>query len=286
MISIRSIIASVTLLLLCGAASAQQRLPAFRHSAQHRIDSLKTLLSGTNLALHSNPANAILVRHNTLWDASVNNTTGDRAWRPMNTLVNCNYLCTPVIVLPVSGMELEGERINETSVRLKWKTFSETDNLGFDIERRFGSGGSFTTSSFVRGVGNSAVVTPYQTTDPNGYEGTTFYRLKQKDIDGSYNYSNTIAIKGIVSPPGIRVYPNPGTNASTIFQLTGFKDGEYLSITLTDALGRVLGHRAGYPGLNQFSIPLRSVATLPSGFYTIQVSSDSKKVSTTFVIAE
>lgn len=281
MIRLGYIFASIAMLTLFINASGQRRLTTPQNPVQQRIDSLKSLLSANGLALRSNPANTVLIRHNDLKAMS-----GNASLRPMNTLVTCNYLCTPAIVLPVTGMELQGERINETSVRLKWKTFSETDNLGFDIERRFGSGGNFTASSFVRGVGNTTVITHYQTTDPNSFDGTTFYRLKQKDMDGGYTYSNMIAVKGIVSPAGIRVYPNPGTNAGTIFQLTGFKDGDYLSITITDALGRVLGQRTGYPGLNQFTIPLRSVATLTPGFYTIQVNSDTKRVSATFVIVE
>jgi hypothetical protein len=252
---------------------AQPVQPRLITPAQKKLDSLKKLYSGIQYAIQSNPANAILSRFNT-------NTIGAR------TQSTCDYLCTPAIILPVSGMELEGERINESWVRLKWKTYTETDNFGFDIERRFAGTGAFSKTGFVRGIGNSVSTQYYEFSDANSFEGISYYRLKQKDIDSNYMYSNIVAIKGTAAQPGLQVFPNPGANVNTVFQLTGFKNGEVVSITLTDMLGRIISRRENYPLLNSFTIPLQSLARLASGFYTISISSSAKRASATFVIAE
>jgi hypothetical protein len=276
-------IISVWLLLysIAGIAIAQQ--PASRLTpisikyvdpAKKRLDSLKTLFTGTAFAIRNNPANAIL--------AANTGRTGTTA-RTQNA---CGYFCTPSVVLPVTGLDLQGGRINETQVRLTWKTYTEFNNYGFDIERQFNGSASYYKTSFVRGVGNTVSTTHYQTIDANSFEGITYYRLRQVDIDSQYKYSNIIAIKGIIPPPGLQVYPNPGSAITTIFQLKGFKNGEMVAITITDVVGRILVHKTGYPVPGQFTISLQSLARLPAGFYTIIATNDSKKVSTGFVITE
>jgi hypothetical protein len=263
----------LTLLATVKPVIGQQVKPLYTDPAQQKIDSLKKLFSGFEFAIQNNPVNTLLNR------LHKNNTSA-------RTQSACNYLCIPVIVLPVAGLELEGERINESWVRLKWKTYSETDNIGFDIERQFAGAPVFAKTGFVSGTGNSVTTRYYETMDANSFEGTSFYRLKQKDIDSNYRYSNIVAIKGTATKPGLEVFPNPGSNTGTVFQLTGFKNGEIVSITLTDVLGRIISRKESYPLLNSFTIPLQSLARLASGFYTVSINSNTKRVSGTFVIAE
>ena len=111
--------------------------------------------------------------------------------------------------------------INENSVVLNWKTGTETNNSGFEIQRSFSQGDIRTDWSaieFVEGNGTTTNPTSYQYTDNTiGKIGTYFYRLKQIDFDGSYAYSNEVEVQ--VTNPIIyelsQNHPNP-FNPSTI----------------------------------------------------------------------
>ncbi|MFM7672569.1 MAG: hypothetical protein ACKO6Q_08275 [Bacteroidota bacterium] len=81
----------------------------------------------------------------------------------------------------------------EQQVRLEWTTYTETENSGFAVERKYQTDGSdFRTIGFVPSratQGNSSSELTYQFDDPNPVEGTVLYRLKQIDLSGKQSYS-------------------------------------------------------------------------------------------------
>jgi len=87
--------------------------------------------------------------------------------------------------------------------------------------------------------GNSSVALNYAAQDGNPYSGVSYYRLKQTDLDGNYNYSKIVSVnfdkKQIIS-----VYPNPTTG--TIF-ISGVGTNENsLRVEWLDASGRIVLH--------------------------------------------
>ncbi len=95
------------------------------------------------------------------------------------------------------------------SVQLTWKTATETNNRGFEIEKR-STGGNWAKIGFVAGNGNSTEIKHYSFVDA-AVNGKAFYRLKQIDFDGSFNYSGIVEVNAAV--PGkfelAQNYPNP-----------------------------------------------------------------------------
>ena len=95
------------------------------------------------------------------------------------------------------------------SVLLKWTTATETNNQGFEIQRK--STGEFATLSFVNGNGTTTQLQSYSFMDNEVNSGTYSYRLKQVDFDGTFSYSNVIEVE-ISSPLTFSLaqnYPNP-----------------------------------------------------------------------------
>jgi hypothetical protein len=242
-------------------------------------DSLKELLSGYKLAIQSNPANSIYKYKSQSKTLSANRT--------VRITAVCTYFCGPQPgPLPVTGLELSGERINETTVKLTWKTETEIDNLGFYIERTFDPASAYISRDFVAGAGTSYTTLNYLRNDPNDFAGITYYRLRQVDINGQFKYSNVVPVNGYTIKPGIAVLPNPGTNSQTIFRVAGFRANEIIDISITDVPGRTVAKKKIITLQNGYFIPLSAIGRLSSGYYYIILQSKEKKVHASFVIIE
>ncbi len=98
----------------------------------------------------------------------------------------------------------------QNKVSLNWATQTETDNLGFEIERSV-AGADFEKVGFVEGSGTTVVAQSYSFEDNSLQPGAYSYRLKQVDLDGAFDYSESIQIE-ITAPKNFTIaqnYPNP-----------------------------------------------------------------------------
>lgn len=101
--------------------------------------------------------------------------------------------------------------LNKNEINLFWKTETEVDNYGFDVEKKVNNG-EWNKITFVRGNGNSNSPKEYNYTDKELFVGGSRfqYRLKQVDNDGSFEYSDEIEVE--VVPDQFELsqnYPNP-----------------------------------------------------------------------------
>ena len=100
---------------------------------------------------------------------------------------------TSQTVLPVELSEF-GVREENGVIKLFWRTESETNNKGFEVQR---STNTFTYNKigWVPGKGNSNQATNYEFEEINVESNQWYYyRLKQIDFDGASDFSKTIAI--------------------------------------------------------------------------------------------
>ena len=123
-----------------------------------------------------------------------------------DTATNCTASCN---ALPLTLLSFDGQRLDPNHVLLHWKTTNEIDNAGFYIERSLGNTTQFTDIDFVRPLPDSLLVKTYQYPDPNSYAGTSYYRLRQTDLDSRFVYSKIIAIDNTGQPESLTLYPNP-----------------------------------------------------------------------------
>jgi photosystem II stability/assembly factor-like uncharacterized protein len=138
--------------------------------------------------------------------------------------------------LPVGLSSFSASVVNN-SVNLTWKTTTEVNNYGFDVERSLANS-AWQKIGFVAGSGNSNSPKEYSFTDnPSG--GTSFsYRLKQIDIDGSFKYYDAVTVNLTASsqPQLLQNSPNPFNPSTTIkFYIPNISD---VTIKIYDILGR------------------------------------------------
>lgn len=108
--------------------------------------------------------------------------------------------------------------VKENSVILNWKTETEVNNYGFEVQRS-AQPDKWDVLGFVEGNGNSNSPKEYNFIDNEvNSAGTYSYRLKQIDNDGTYEFSITIEVD-FASPKSFELnqnYPNPFNPTTTI----------------------------------------------------------------------
>lgn len=140
--------------------------------------------------------------------------------------------------LPVELADFQA-RVVENSVHLSWVTSSELNNDFFTVERSE-DGETFTgIGEHISGKGTTVQTQHYAAIDMNPIKGTSYYRLKQTDFDGTFTYSNVIPVT--YEGPNIasmQVFPNPATNNRVTLELIGFGKNETVPVKFFDQLGR------------------------------------------------
>lgn len=179
--------------------------------------------------------------------------------------------------LPVELVDFYAEQ-SENVINVFWSTATEQNNDYFEVYRS-PNGRDFTLIGVVNGVGNSDELVEYGFTDENPYIGTNFYRLKQVDLNGAFDY--TKIVKSEFAHEGkleILLYPNPVfSNAITIQIGSSQPDitGKYRIYSLTGTV------------LQEGEILSRStevdIENLASGAYYIDITIGSEQITSRFI---
>jgi hypothetical protein len=168
--------------------------------------------------------------------------------------------------------------ITGKQVTLKWVTASETNNQGFEIQRKTVND-DWSTIAFKEGNGTTSEQTDYSYTDniSNLPAYKISYRLKQIDFNGSYSFSNTVEIAAGIPNQFIleQNYPNPFNPSTTI--KFAFDKNTKAQLKVFDVLGNVVA--------NPFNETVEAgkiyeinfdASNLSSGVYYYQLSGDNK----------
>lgn len=182
--------------------------------------------------------------------------------------------------LPVELVSF-GATLRNDVVHLAWRTATETNNYGFEIQRA--TRDDWRVIGFVAGQGTKSSATTYRFVDddlPVTARGTGMsYRLRQLDRDGTADYSPVVHVAAAALPAGLRleaVHPDPASvSAHAVLTLA---EPAALSIALYAADGRrvrVLADGAQYDvGVHTLVIPRGS---LPPGAYFLTVDTPTSR---------
>lgn len=144
-------------------------------------------------------------------------------------------------VIPVELVSLDAETIRDEVV-LKWITATETNNMGFTVERKDNTKAAWSPVSFVKGKGTTSTISEYSFRDKNVKPGSYEYRIRQTDFNGAVSFSDVVKIE-VGLPDNFALYqnyPNPFNPVTTIAYAVPQVSGTLVSnvqLKIFDALG-------------------------------------------------
>ena len=178
-------------------------------------------------------------------------------------------------ILPVALQEFTGN-LRDNHANLQWSTSSERNNRGFDIERSY-DGTRFSKIAYVPAApGAGTGPWKYSFKDTQIANEHNYYRLKQFDIDGKFEYSNVVYLKSAVAlNDAFKVLNNPFSGYLDIaFQK--IPNGK-LEVRLIDLTGREVFRKSNLTtSIPRLRIDL-SGKPLSNGIYFIEVSTNGEK---------
>lgn len=135
----------------------------------------------------------------------------------------------PVTLIYFTGYNKDG------FAQLEWKTASEINSKGFEIEKSF-DGVNFLKIGFVQAAGTTSLSKNYSFADKESLTDVQYYRLRQIDLDGRAVYSNIVVLRSAISLLDILSVTNPFNKQIDMLFTKPVK--ERMTVTLFDAAGR------------------------------------------------
>lgn len=170
-------------------------------------------------------------------------------------------------VLPIELISFTGHQ-EENFNLLQWQTAVEVDNDYFILDRSV-NGGNWDSIATIDGAGSSSQILDYSYNDYDLYEGIAYYRLRQRDYNGTTTASEIIYIvRSAQSSATTSVYPVPSTGNVTLEYTSLYETT--ITVNVTGTGGRIVSSQqvAVTSGRNIINLDL---ATESQGMYTVEV---------------
>ncbi len=176
-------------------------------------------------------------------------------------------------ILPVELTSFKAELMKE-GVELTWQTASEENNDGFEIQRSTDRR-NWKILDFVEGYGTTSDKQDYNYTDTEATDGISYYRLKQIDYDGDFEYSKVevITVKGL-NEAATKIYPTMVQNDLNV-------EGGQGEIMIYNTLGQPVGSAIQHDLYTRISL-----SHLPKGQYFLSIQNGNAVSTSSFVKTE
>jgi hypothetical protein len=193
----------------------------------------------------------------------------------LNAVTNLTGVSLPVQISSFAAA------MDYRNARLSWSTATETNNHGFEVERRaVGGNGAWAKVGFVPGAGTSTSPREYSYVDANLPPGRYAYQLKQVDTDGKYSYSGSVEIEVGVAAREFALtdaFPNPFNPATTI-EFSVPNDG-HATLKVFNVLGQEVATLFnGIATAGRFNQARFDASNLPTGLYFSRLEFDGKSM--------
>ncbi len=204
---------------------------------------------------------------------SLNTVNNTLLWQGLTSFSAMGAGVMMGVTTPVELLYFEGENDGDHNI-LVWATATEINNEGFEIEWS-ADGEQFENIGFMQGNGTSNEIHEYQFVDREPWAGINYYRLRQIDYDGVYDYSNTISIE--YEPFGslfeATVFPNPAPANNININIETGNLAQPVEIRIVDLIGRsIYAERLEvYETASQHRLQTRD---LKAGAYILLLSQD------------
>ncbi|MEL6535584.1 MAG: T9SS type A sorting domain-containing protein [Bacteroidota bacterium] len=161
-------------------------------------------------------------------------------------------------------------------VELRWRTATELNNEGFEVQRS-AANTEWITLGWVAGQGTINNHHSYQYKDAAPLAGTNYYRLKQVDFDGAWEYSEVISVEPLGLAPAFEIFPNPVQNNLQMRLYSPLNTTAM--VQLTDLTGRVVQTDVLEASQLQWS-----AESLSAGWYTLTLLVEGHAYQKKFVV--
>jgi hypothetical protein len=231
----------------------------------------------TSCGLKQLPLTKVIRWNGTLWQDHGNSNPTTETVSSASAITNFSPFTMSVIDpgLPVEWLQFDVKRTLNDLVDIDWTTATETNNLGFEVQRMLDNEPSFTKIAWLDGQGSTTDMHQYYLADNNAHRGQSYYRLKQIDVDGSVSYSETKAVAGLRTDIVFEatLFPNPVKDILNIRTDNLAQDGQVLTIKMIKANGQLVwSKKVVSKPFNQYSFELDQ--TIASGVYFVQLSNE------------
>lgn len=172
-------------------------------------------------------------------------------------------------IFPVEFSRFTADLRNQV-VELNWRTESEQNNVGFDVERS-ADGVNFERLTFVESRGNGSFTQDYAWADRTPLKGRSYYRLRQTDEDGTESFSDVrmVSMEGGVEL--VSIFPVPARTGEALNLLVRVDRSDKVTLSVCNVLGAVVHERVVElpTGQHEMIVPTQGWA---SGTYFIKVA--------------
>lgn len=179
-----------------------------------------------------------------------------------------------VVLLPIELMAFDA-KLDGNEVLLSFATASERNNDHFVVERS-ADGKNFAPIGRVRGAGNSLTRQDYTFRDVKPLKGANYYRLQQKDFDGSSS-SSPVRLVTVGQSTQFSLAPSPALGTVNLAFETPLADNAVYKVF--DLAGRLALEGAFEAESVRQQL---EVATLPQGIYRIQILNGQQVMAKSF----
>lgn len=154
-------------------------------------------------------------------------------------------------ILPVEFISFTGQAMKNKTVSLNWATATESNNKEFEVEYST-DGKAFKMLDKIKGAGSTFIRQDYAFEHRAPAAAVNYYRLKQVDYDGAFEYSAVISVGLSVKSGSYRLFPNPVKEAS--FSITSADEEQPTQVQLYNLMGQEI----------KLPITLSSIYQLPA----------------------
>ena len=159
--------------------------------------------------------------------------------------------------------------------KIQWQTLSEKNSDYFDVERSENEK-PFAMIERIKSAGNSSILMNYQVYDHHAGRSSTCYRLKEVDVNGSFDYSEAKCVSGTTSS-SITVTPTI-INSENIKIDFGENNFTQVQIMIIDFSGKIVYDQK--VNNNTLTIRNEDAGFHQSGIYFIRMIADEKILDT------
>ena len=179
-------------------------------------------------------------------------------------------------VLPVEWKSVSAQWIGKSN-EVRWATASELNADRYEVERRYETESEFVTIGSTAARGTATTAADYVYHDEDIRPGTYYYRVKQVDFDGVFEYSDVVTARVLADDDMVSLAPNPAAGSTKL--TVSMQSASDIAIQIFTADGKLVRTHTLTSGANTATQGQIQIDDLPAGVYSVKVQQDDNTIT-------